>query len=258
MTNSTHDFELELVPPSDTPYVKRRSRAYAVEAIKRWFFHNFEDPVHETPWDEGEYVYIWGGPYNARDVIEEYFDGEVSDATMQLAIAAIEEEGILYWAPHGRRIQPKTIRAPARKRSSPKRDRSHEIEKAHKKMLAALSDVDKEFGGFRPVPAGIGHNRPPEPIAAPVLDGEDLSELREAVGLLRRQPRDVIVDLDRVKKAAQTLGNAASKVLAYCAKQADNFVTEAVKEGGKWLVKGSVLGVAAKAAAEWLRAQGYL
>ena len=27
-----------------------------------WFQNNFEDPAHNTPRDEGEYVFIWGSP----------------------------------------------------------------------------------------------------------------------------------------------------------------------------------------------------
>jgi len=62
--------ELDTVPPSDPPDVSAMNHEDAIEAMVSWFFENFEDPAHSTPWDGG-YVYIWGGPYDAADEIYE-------------------------------------------------------------------------------------------------------------------------------------------------------------------------------------------
>ena len=43
------------------------------EIMQQWFSNNFEDPVENCPHDEGEYVYIWGGPYNAEEELESEF-----------------------------------------------------------------------------------------------------------------------------------------------------------------------------------------
>ena len=54
-------------------------RGEAIQRVTDWFFSNFEDPVHHTPWDEGGYVYIWGGPYDAREEIEAAFGSQISE-----------------------------------------------------------------------------------------------------------------------------------------------------------------------------------
>ena len=53
----------------------RFDREEQKEIMRSWFFENFEDPVHNCPYEtrEGGYVYIWGGPYEARDELESKF-----------------------------------------------------------------------------------------------------------------------------------------------------------------------------------------
>ena len=79
--------------------------AAAVEAMVEWFFTNFEDPAERTPWDEGEYVFIWGGPYYARDELEDAFGGVATERAIAAAVDRIEEEGDL-WVPSGSRMLP--------------------------------------------------------------------------------------------------------------------------------------------------------
>ncbi len=52
-----------------------------IEAMRSWFFENYQDPVEETPYDssEGGYIYIYGGPYDAKQVLEDRFAGMVPD-----------------------------------------------------------------------------------------------------------------------------------------------------------------------------------
>ena len=47
--------------------------------MEAWFRFRFEDPAHNTPYDSAEGGYIWvsGGPYGAREQIEEQFLGIV-------------------------------------------------------------------------------------------------------------------------------------------------------------------------------------
>jgi len=44
-----------------------------------WFFANFEDPCHSCPREDGEYVFIHGGPYEAHDMLESKFGGVFDD-----------------------------------------------------------------------------------------------------------------------------------------------------------------------------------
>jgi hypothetical protein len=51
-----------------------------VEAVKKivdWFLCNYEDPARNCPRDDGDWVWIWGGPYNAHEVMRDDFEGEL-------------------------------------------------------------------------------------------------------------------------------------------------------------------------------------
>jgi hypothetical protein len=66
----------------------------AAEHMVKWFFENFEDAAERTPYEsaEGGYQYIWGGPYDARETLEEWFPN-APDTARTTAIDKIEEDG---------------------------------------------------------------------------------------------------------------------------------------------------------------------
>ena len=49
-------------------------------AMRHWFNSNYENPANRTPYEsrEGGYIYIWGGPYDAREELESEFGEFVS------------------------------------------------------------------------------------------------------------------------------------------------------------------------------------
>ena len=61
---SEDDFEHGVTPSR----LKRLGKAKQRKYMLYWFRERFEDPVEETPYNsrEGGYLYIWGGPYDAR------------------------------------------------------------------------------------------------------------------------------------------------------------------------------------------------
>lgn len=67
--------------------------------VLQWFHYLYTDPADEMPWVDGEYLYIWGGPYEPSEVIHEAFDGLVSKEIIDEAIEAITADGTFYWAP---------------------------------------------------------------------------------------------------------------------------------------------------------------
>ena len=77
-----------------------------VDLMVQWFFRNFEDPVEYTPWDEGEYVFIWGGPFYAREELEDVFGAVVTPQALERAVNKIEEDGGTEWAPSNNRMRP--------------------------------------------------------------------------------------------------------------------------------------------------------
>lgn len=127
-------------------------------------------------------------------------------------------------------------------------------------MLRKLDSVESAFEELGKLPAGIGHNNPPECIETMVLDSAELEELRNAVALLKAQPVEPTELLDAIAQAASTLTNIGKKITGYCAKQSDSFISETVKSAGealgKWLVRSAVVLAAAAAASEWLHELG--
>lgn len=58
------------------------------DIMREWFFENYQDPVHECPYDgkEGGYQYIHGGPYLAADLLYAEFNSAVDEKVI-LALA---------------------------------------------------------------------------------------------------------------------------------------------------------------------------
>ncbi|MFN7934747.1 MAG: DUF262 domain-containing protein [Bryobacteraceae bacterium] len=68
--------------------------AETVEKMIEWFFKHYKDPADGVPYDSGEggYQYVLGGPYNARDVLQEEFEN-VPDLLIEDAIKKINSSG---------------------------------------------------------------------------------------------------------------------------------------------------------------------
>jgi hypothetical protein len=96
----------QLDPVSPIPDVAGLTHDEAVDVIREWFLSNFEDPTESTPNDDGHFIYLWGGPYDARDEIDSAFNATVSEEIITAAILTVEGEGIDEWAPHENRVRP--------------------------------------------------------------------------------------------------------------------------------------------------------
>jgi hypothetical protein len=255
----------QLSQVSPIPDVADLDHAQAVEVIKEWFFSNFEDPTQSTPRVDGEFLYVWGGPYDARDEIGNAFLEYASEQVIEDAIRAVEAEGIYDWAPHGERGQSDHNEQAGAGTSDPTA--------LHAEMVEQIEALEPEIADLRNRQhRGIGDNNPPEPIElepAP-LDENELDEISEAMAVLKRQPpapstlsntaRSAVALLLKFGDRLRPLAHAAG---AYLAKQADNFVTEAVKEAGKRIVQAPLwlpiiykLPALADIAQQWLQSLG--
>jgi hypothetical protein len=56
-----------------------------LDAMRRWFHRNYEDPVESCPHDSGEggYQYIYGGPFDAHEELDAEFGGVVDDEVIE-------------------------------------------------------------------------------------------------------------------------------------------------------------------------------
>ena len=74
-------------------------------AMVEWFLAHYEDPAENTPYDDG-YVYLCGGPYDAREELSGRFPAEPGanfsddewDEIIEVAVGKIEDEGGPEWA----------------------------------------------------------------------------------------------------------------------------------------------------------------
>lgn len=68
--------------------------------MRDWFFEHFEDPAERTPYEsrEGGYIWIWGGPYDAHDELQNKFGGSVPEIAIN-ELADELSERCWQWAP---------------------------------------------------------------------------------------------------------------------------------------------------------------
>lgn len=85
----------------DDEWLKDASPDLQKDVMRAWFQSRFQDPAMETPYisAEGGYIYVHGGPYDARDELEGRFGGLVDDEAIEEVIDDLESEGIVEWAP---------------------------------------------------------------------------------------------------------------------------------------------------------------
>ncbi|WP_104401799.1 HEPN domain-containing protein [Vibrio penaeicida] len=76
--------------------LKLKSTVFQKEIIRQWFFENYQDPVHDCPYNsrEGGYIYIHGGPYEAGDELFSEFGDELDEKIIQEVADELDEDGI--------------------------------------------------------------------------------------------------------------------------------------------------------------------
>jgi hypothetical protein len=74
---------------------------HQVAGMAEWFGARFWDPANETPYisSEGGYIWVHGGPYDAREQLGNRFGGTVSDDVIERTAELLESGGIFDWAP---------------------------------------------------------------------------------------------------------------------------------------------------------------
>lgn len=80
--------------------LRNADRESQLDIMEGWFRENFEDPVERTPYEsaEGGYIWIWGGPYDAREELEGEFADIVPEDIIDELVVKLEAE-CYEWAP---------------------------------------------------------------------------------------------------------------------------------------------------------------
>jgi hypothetical protein len=79
--------------------LKRTRRERQIEYMRFRFGQHFEDPAQETPYnsEEGGYLYIWGGPYNAAEQLGDEFGEFIPEDRIQEVVNYVERDGTVDW-----------------------------------------------------------------------------------------------------------------------------------------------------------------
>lgn len=78
--------------------MNRASRARQLAYMKHWFETYYEDPVHRMPREDNEFIYVWGGPYDAYEELGDEFGDLLSDERIQEAVDLVQLDGTYDWA----------------------------------------------------------------------------------------------------------------------------------------------------------------
>ena len=80
--------------PVSTENVRDSGKDFQKEVMRTWFFENYENPAESTPYEsaEGGYIYIWGGPYNASEVLNDEFRDLISEDIISDLVEELEQE----------------------------------------------------------------------------------------------------------------------------------------------------------------------
>lgn len=86
--------------PLSKEALRDADRDTQLEVMEHWFRELFEDPAERTPYEsaEGGYIWIWGGPYDAREELATEFGDLVPDDAIDELAEDLEGE-CPQWAP---------------------------------------------------------------------------------------------------------------------------------------------------------------
>ena len=74
-----------------------------IREMVEWFCKHYANPSDILAVEPGadDFQYIYGGPFDAREVLEQYFGdtGKFSDTDIETAAVVIEKTGVIDWSP---------------------------------------------------------------------------------------------------------------------------------------------------------------
>jgi hypothetical protein len=209
----------------------------------QWFHENFEDPRSGNAfWDNEtkEYVYLWGGPFDAQEQLWNKFGEIVPEALIENIREEVESHGTFEWAPGAvspfykgdddeKLREPPSldiyIDEPSERYGSP------EEREARARAREAIENLRQALESRRAI--GIGHNRPPDEETE---EPDEIIELWPALQGLSAELAKPNPAISVVKRWATPLRDA----LIACAKWGLNKIDGAIDAG---LKAGAIAGI---------------
>ena len=227
------------------------------------FRHFHCPPEEETPYDKesGKYMYVYGGPYDARDYIYNMFDGLFSGKIINTVVRRLELDSF-EWAPTDNHPDyPKhhydehinhvhdTDHVNDNNRNTKSFDAFDEIQVRHdsgtsfkygsdeetKRRAEVHDKVDELLKALEKIPAhgGIGHNNPPTTIFNQCTF---MGDVKQVTGKIQTETKDSHVQ-PNTKNVIESAG-VLKKLLLWVAKKLDIGISSLMLGAGYELGKG--------------------
>lgn len=216
--------------------VKAMSTEEQVDMMVDWFNYHFEDPQNDTPYnkDSGGYLFLWGGPFDANEMIQDFFSGAVDLDTMMLAVDHLQRDATLEWAP--------TIRGDFYEHLEEEVEDDELTIQTLEEVLSetearaeVLARLDELEALVQPIldqvdtqaPPMMGHNNPPEELeVVQALPKEEWKNIRLTIEVVRAEVTSEQADLKAVDGGKNRFLQAA-KALAGWLKDRANAAIDA-------------------------------
>ncbi|MXY05654.1 MAG: hypothetical protein F4169_01420 [Gammaproteobacteria bacterium] len=187
------------------------------EVLKAWFFHNFEDPAENTPYEsrEGGYQYIWGGPYDADEELRSEFEPlGVSDEVIDAVVEEVTRGGMFLWAPTYDRMADK---------STSKVDdgwfplpldeveflRPSKEQASRQNVLERIGALEERLAVLEDNPPIVGSNVPPWTTETPPFSPDEYLLIKQLTKSIRGQAELTEPDCSLLEKEASRLKHVA-------------------------------------------------
>lgn len=228
-----------------SPHTRVRRANDSMGYMRAWFDANFEAPDirlkrHE---ETGTYIYRYGGPFKAEDVLNEHFTGQ------------IDQYGDLYvprltTAVVGQILYPDNLDDWSPKPNSEYYRKFHtkiEIDKTHQEqidsILEQIDEIRKNLTTVETDKSLLGHNHPPENIGLPPYHDEDRDDILKLLDRAENEVSATKLQPEVILETGKAIVDKSRPFIEYAKTTAKFAATavagEALKKGFDWLTIGS-------------------
>lgn len=206
---------------------KEAEKASAIETMENWFHENFEDPQIQMPRDSEDQVFLYpyGGPYEAGDILHDTFNHEFDAAWIVEAAERITDVGTFEWAP--------TSNSEYYEHPKPEDETSAQsapqIAELTRDILDRLAQLEATVAALPTSPSNLGHNQPPEDIGLPPYTDEDAGEITTAIVETRAALQAPAPDPAEVARLSTRFEVLRTKIGPWLAKKGDLAVDKLIE-----------------------------
>ena len=212
-------------------------REEGIQEMEEWFHLNFEDPQNQTPYDQedGKYQYIWGGPFDAADMIGNEFGHQYNESWIEAAVEHVEKDGTYEWAPNPSGDFYDGFHAEEKPEIPDESQREISL-----RILSRLDELEVRLAELAPSPPNIGHNFPPDEIGLPPYNEESKRDLENALQTTREEVHKDTPDPERLVQVESHFRSIGTAVAGWIGKKLDLAVDESIKATVKAVAWGAV------------------